>query len=490
MQLNNNDLLPTGGWIDGCEVNTDSTFSVVNPATLEEVATVGDLGATHAGEAIRAAKTAFASWKSTQSHERVALLLRWADLIEENVEDLAVIVCSESGKPLKEARGEALQCASLLRWYAQVLTHMHEVSPSTHDDGQRNHTIKQPVGVVACITPWNFPAAAIVVKAGAAIAAGCATIIKPSDETPLIALALATLSADAGMPPGVFNVIPCKDPTEVGDELCGSPDVRMLSFTGSTKVGKQLYAACGKTVKRITLELGGNAPFIVFDDADMEKALEGAMGARFYNSGQICVGANRFFVHKSIYQVFAARMSERVAELTTGSGMDATTNVGPMINRAAIDRLTQLVRSSIEMGAELATGGKQKDDGQSRFFSPTVLINMTTDMPAYRTEIFGPVACLYEFEDEAEVLEKANDTNAGLSAYVYTSDAERLKRFTEALEAGVVGANSANIFANDLPFGGVKQSGLGREHGPQCLDEYFETKSICVGAWSAQTSRK
>ncbi len=482
MQLNNDNLLPTGGWINGCEVATDRTFAVVNPATLEDIASVGDLGAAHAREAIAAAKVAFASWKSSPPGERVNVLLRWAELVEDNVEDLAVIVCSESGKPLGEARGEVLQSASLFRWYAQALTHLRDATPSTHNGGQRNFTIKQPVGVVACITPWNFPAAAVAVKAGAAIATGCTTIVKPSDETPLIALAFARISAAAGMPPGVFNVIPCKDPTYAGDELCRSADVRMLSFTGSTKVGKHLYASCAKTVKRITLELGGNAPFIVFDDADMEKALAGAMGARFYNSGQICVGANRFFIQKDIYQAFAGKLAERVAELRTGNGMDAATNIGPMINRAAIERLTRLVRSSIEMGAELATGGRQKDDGQSRFFSPTVLTSMTPEMPAYRTEIFGPVACLYEFDSEAEVLAKANDTNAGLSAYVYTSDAERLERFTETLEAGVVGANSANIFANDLPFGGVKQSGLGREHGPQCLDEYVETKSICVGA--------
>ncbi|MGI9205952.1 MAG: NAD-dependent succinate-semialdehyde dehydrogenase [Woeseiaceae bacterium] len=481
MQLESNNLVPLGGWINGGEVVSDATFSIVNPATLQDIASVVDLGAGHTRDAIEAAKQAFVSWKTTPRQERITVLLAWADLIEKNVGDLATIICAESGKPLREAQGEALQCASLLRWYAQVATNLHEESQSSHADGQRNYTIKQPVGVVACITPWNFPAAAVAVKAGAAIATGCTTIVKPSDETPLIALALARLSADAGLPPGVFNVIPCKSPAAVGDELCRNSDVRMLSFTGSTRVGKQLYAACGDTVKRIALELGGNAPFIVFDDADMEKALAGAMGARFYNSGQICVGANRFFIHKNVYRAFTERLAERVAEFITGNGADATSDIGPMINRAAIDRLTELVRSSIEMGAELVTGGKQKDDGQSRFFAPTVLTNMTADMPAARAEIFGPVACLYEFEDEAQVLAEANNTDAGLSAYIYTSDAERLQRFVESLEAGVVGANSANIFANDLPFGGIKHSGLGREHGPQCLDEYIETKSICVG---------
>jgi len=481
MQLENKNLLPTGGWINGCEAVTNTTFSVVNPATLNDLADIADLGPGHAREAIEAAQKAFVSWKKTSPQERINILLSWADQIEKNVDDLAIIICSESGKPQREARGEALQCASLLRWYAQVATNLGAELPTSHADGQRNYTIKQPVGVVACITPWNFPAAAVAVKAGAAIAAGCTVVAKPSDETPLIALALAQLSADAGMPPGVFNVVPCRSPVAVGDELCRSTDVRMLSFTGSTRVGKQLYAACGETVKRIALELGGNAPFIVFDDADMEMALAGAMGARFYNSGQICVGANRFFIHKDIYQAFAGKLAERVAELKTGNGAEATSDIGPMINRAAIERLTELVRSSIEKGAELVTGGKQKDDGQSRFFAPTVLTNMTTDMPAARAEIFGPVACLYEFEDEDQVLAEANNTDAGLSAYIYTSDTERLRQFVESLEAGVVGANSANIFANDLPFGGIKHSGLGREHGPQCLDEYLETKSICVG---------
>jgi len=481
MQLENNKLLPTGGWINGCEVVADTRFSVVNPATLTEVANVADLGAEHAREAIDAAKNAFGTWRKTPPQERIKVLLDWADHIEGNVGDLALIICSESGKPLREARSEALRCASLLRWYAELVSNLQVESPSSSPDGQRNYTIKQPVGVVACITPWNFPAAAVAVKAGAAIAAGCAAIVKPSDETPLIALALAKLSADAGMPPGVFNVVPCASPIAVGNELCRSNDVRMLSFTGSTRVGRKLYSACSETVKRIALELGGNAPFIVFDDTDVEKAVAGAMGARFYNSGQICVGANRFFIHRNIYQAFTGKLAERVAELKIGNGVDDTTDVGPMINRVAIDRLTGLVRSSIEMGAELVTGGKQKDDGQSRFFGPTVLANMTTDMHAARAEIFGPIACLYEFDDEAQVLAQANNTESGLSAYIYTSDADRLQRFVESLEAGVVGANSTNIFANDLPFGGIKQSGLGREHGPQCLEEYVETKSICVG---------
>ena len=480
MQLNNSDLLLAHGWINGGEARSEQQFAVVNPATLEDVALVSDLSATHAREAISAATTAFASWKSVPLQERVEIVLRWAQLIEENAADLGAIICAESGKPLREAKGESLQCAALLRWFSQEVQRVHGVTLPIQNAAQRNYTIKQPVGVVACITPWNFPAAAVIVKAGAAIVTGNTTIIKPSDETPLIALALAKLGSRAGLPAGVFNVLPCKNPADIGRELCQSPDVRMLSFTGSTKVGKQLYAACGDTVKRLALELGGNAPFIVFDDADVDKAVTGAIGARFYNSGQICVGANRFFVHKNVYAAFSEKLAQRVATMKAGSGLDESSDIGPMINRAAIDRLTHLVDGATKMGAEVLVGGAQEDKA-TLFFSPTVLVNMTVDMPAYRTEIFGPVACLYAFESEEEVLGLANDTQAGLSAYVYSRDPGRLARAAEALEAGVVGANSANLFSNDLPFGGIKQSGLGREHGMQCLEEYVETKSICMG---------
>jgi succinate-semialdehyde dehydrogenase/glutarate-semialdehyde dehydrogenase len=480
MQLADADLLLNQGWIDGAAVDADRQFAVVNPATLETVATVSDLDAAHASDAIAAATRAFASWKNVPLEERITVVRRWADLITANVADLATIICTESGKPLREAKSEAGQCAALLRWFAERAQHLHGTELPIDDSGQRNFTIKQPIGVVACITPWNFPAAAVIVKAGAAIVTGCTTIIKPSDETPLIALAFARLAERASVPAGVCNVLPSKNPADIGRELCRSPDVRMLSFTGSTKVGKQLYAACGDTVKRLALELGGNAPFIVFDDADLERALDGAVGARFYNSGQICVGANRFFIQRGIYKEFARRLAARVAKLQAGDGFDDASDIGPMINRAAVERLTRLVKSAKSMGAQALTGGGQHD-ASTLFFQPTVLTGMTPDMPACDTEIFGPVACLYEFADEAEVLQMANATQAGLSAYVYSGDAARLERFSAELEAGVVGVNTANIFANDLPFGGIKQSGLGREHGVDCLDEYVETKSICVG---------
>jgi succinate-semialdehyde dehydrogenase/glutarate-semialdehyde dehydrogenase len=480
LQLNNPDLLLSGGWINGREIQSDQKFPVSNPATRETIVEVSDLGAADAQNAIAAASAAFKQWKKRPMQERVKLVERWADLIAENADDLGTIICSENGKPYREARGEAMQCAALLRWFADSVQRQQGQDYPSGNESQRNYTIKQPVGVVACITPWNFPAAAVAVKSGAAIVTGCTTITKPSDETPLIALAFARLSGDAGLPAGVFNVIPCSNPAAVGDELCSSPDVRMLSFTGSTSTGRHLYSACGDTIKRLALELGGNAPFVVFADADMEKAVSAAVGARFYNSGQICVGANRFLLQQDIYDEFAEKLAERVGQMTVGNGFDDASDIGPMINQAAIDRLTHLVDSATAMGARVLTGGRPADNG-SLFFSPTVIANMSVDMPAYQAEIFGPLACLYKFSDEEEAMRLANDTEAGLSAYVFTSDQGRLLRCCDALEAGVVGANSANIFSNDLPFGGMKQSGIGKEHGMQCLDEFVETKSICLG---------
>lgn len=474
-------LLLRHAWIDGKAVSTSEQFAVYDPASSQKIADVSNCSVAHAEEAITAASQALVKWRSVPMDERIQLCNRWAQAIIDNAEDLGRINTLESGKPLAQAIGEARQCAALLHWFTEQAAQLDNSHPATGAEQQTNYVIKQPVGVVACITPWNFPAAAVIVKAGAAIVCGCAAIVKPSEETPLIALALAKLASDAGIPAGVLNVLPCQDPAAVGERLCRDPDVRMLSFTGSIAVGRHLYAACGETVKRLALELGGNAPFIVFDDADLDRALDGAMGARFYNSGQICVGANRYYVHDSVYDDFAGRITGRVQKLRVGDGAAADTDVGPMINRAAVDRLNNLVEDAVTSGAEVLVGGTQDDD-DSRYFPPTVLSNMQTSMAAHSAEIFGPVVCLYRFADEQEVLQLANATEAGLSAYIYTRDAARLQRFTEGLEAGVIGANSSNIFANDLPFGGIKQSGLGREHGPDCLDEYVEIKSICRGA--------
>ena len=479
-ELENADLIREKGWIDGSWTAATKTFAVVNPATLECVANVADLGEDAARRAISAAHRAFGQWRFVPVAERVAKIALWADLIERHADALAEIVVSESGKRLVEAQGEIHQCAALLRWFTACADKLQNSLSASSARVNHNMVLQEPVGVVACITPWNFPAAAIIVKAGAAITAGCATIVKPSEETPLIGLALAQLSAKAGLPTGVFNVIPCSDARPVGAVLCSSDIVRMLSFTGSTGVGKQLYAACGSTVKRLALELGGNAPFVVFDDADLEEAVTAALGARFYNSGQICVGANRFLVQRGIYDQFAKMLSTAVAKLVLGDGRDPNTDVGPMINRSAIERLRIIVHDATAHGAMIAAGGQEADD-DSLFFKPTVLANMSTRMRAYRTEIFGPIACLYQFDADAEALEMANDTEAGLSAYAFSTNEERLAKFGSALEAGVVGLNSANIFSNDMPFGGIKQSGIGREHGVNCLDEYLEVKSVFRG---------
>ena len=344
------DLLLTAGWIDGKETKSDQLFAVINPATMATVANVGDHGAMHARDAIAVAARALVSWRTTLLQERIDRILEWAALIEKNADGLGTVVCLETGKPFVQAKGEAMQCASLLRWFARQAPTLAAVEPPDNATEQYNYTIKQPVGVVACVTPWNFPAAAVIVKAGAAIVAGCTVVVKPSEETPLIALALAKLGSEAGIPAGVLNVVPCQDPTAVGDALCQSETVLMLSFTGSIKVGLQLYAACGDTVKRIALELGGNAPFVVFADADLDKALDGAMGARFYNSGQICVGANRYYVHSSVYAEFASRFAERVRRLRAGDGFDAASDLGPMINRRAVERLNALIDDACANG--------------------------------------------------------------------------------------------------------------------------------------------
>jgi succinate-semialdehyde dehydrogenase/glutarate-semialdehyde dehydrogenase len=475
------ELLQCQAWIDGKAVPASSQFAVYNPASGQKIADVSDCSMDTARNAIAAATRAFAAWRSVPVDERIQRCNRWAELIEDNANGLGRINALESGKPLGQAIGEAGQCAALLRWFTEQAARLDNSHAIPDNDQQVNYVIRQPVGVVACITPWNFPAAAVVVKAGAGIVCGCATIVKPSEETPLIALALAKLASAAGIPDGILNVLPCQNPVAVGEALCQDPNVRMLTFTGSIAVGQQLYAACGRTVKRLALELGGNAPFIVFDDADLDKALDGAMGARFYNSGQICVGANRYYIHDAVYDEFAARISGRVRKLNVGDGFATATDVGPMINRAAVDRLNGLVEEAAASGAEILAGGTQPDSASS-FFLPTVLSEMQPTMKAHSTEIFGPIVCLYRFSDEQDVLRLANATDAGLSAYIYTADADRLLRFAEDLEAGVIGANSSNIFANDLPFGGIKQSGIGREHGPDCLDEYLEVKSICRGA--------
>lgn len=478
MQLSNSKLLVTDAWIGGQVQPCQDRFEVVNPARLTPVADVADCGSSYAKQAIDVAERAQRQWRRETAETRASLLIRWADLINEHLADLSRILVTENGKPIKQAEGEISECASVLRWYARCAETLEVDQPAPLAVGQQNSIRKEPIGVVACITPWNFPAAAVIVKAGAAIAAGCSVVLKPSDETPLIALALARLASEAGLPDGVFNVLPCKRPEAVGDELCRSAKVRMLSFTGSTAVGRKLYAACAETVKKVALELGGNAPFIVFDDADIDAALDDAMGARFYNGGQICVGANRVFVQQAIIEDFIQKVDKRMSELRVGDGMDRQNDLGPVINSASIVRLNGLVVDAVERGARLVRG-EQRVSESDLFFTPTLVAGMMPAMQAFRTEVFGPLMCVYAFDEEDQVLELANATEAGLAAYVYSSSEQRCERFTRELEAGVVGVNTTDVFAHDLPFGGIKQSGVGREHGRDCLDAFMEIKSIC-----------
>ena len=466
-------------WVNGEEQTTTQHFNVHNPATGELIARVGDSDAILAQQAINSASTRLPLWRATPASERAQYLEQWACEIESQLTDLAHILSNESGKCIDEAEGEIRHSLDALRWSAQSSLRLHGETLTSPSATQRNYTIKESVGVVACITPWNFPAASILVKVSAAIAAGCTVIVKPSEETPLIALALAALSHKAKMPAGVLNILPSNNPASIANELTDNSAIKMISFTGSTAVGKQLYAACGQGIKRIALELGGNAPFIVFDDADIDKAVDDAINARFYNSGQICVGANRFFIHESIYDVFSKALADKVAKLTIGSPLEKTTRIGPMINQKAKNRLTQLLDDAKAHGARVITPDCDINE-DSLFFAPTVLTHTTKTMRVYNEEIFGPIACLYSFSNDNDVITWANDTQAGLAAYIYSQNIARLIRISEQLEAGVVGANSTNIFSNNLPFGGVKQSGLGKEHGLGCLDEYVQTKSVCL----------
>jgi succinate-semialdehyde dehydrogenase / glutarate-semialdehyde dehydrogenase len=474
------DLLSPESRIGSEWVVGDQRFAVSDPSDGALIAEVADLGADAARNAVAAASRALPAWRRLPAQERARLVEAWAQQLVRAREDLAHLLSREQGKRLAEARGEIDQCATMLRWFAEEARRVHGQTLPVNDGGVRNLTVKQPVGVVAAITPWNFPAAAVVVKCGAALAAGCTVVLKPSDLTPLIALALVRLGVEAGLPAGVLNTVTCSSPAAVGEVLATDPRVHMISFTGSTAVGKALTAQAASTLKKVALELGGNAPFIVFDDADLSLAADAAVGARFYNSGQICIGANRFFVQDGVYDRFVEALAERVSQLRLGVGFEPETHVGPLINERAVSKVASLVDEAISQGARARVGGKRAARG-GLFYEPTVLRDVTPTMALYRTEIFGPVAPVYRFSTEDEVLARANETEAGLSAYVYTSKLGRLWRMAEELEAGMVGANTASICAPDVPFGGIKQSGKGREGGLGCLDDFLEVKSICFG---------
>lgn len=475
-------LLRTQAYVDGAwrDAGSGATFAVVNPANGQTIAAVPDMGATETRQAIAAAHAAWPAWRSLTAAERGALLRRWHDLMLAHLEDLALLLTLEQGKPLAEARGEVRYGASFVEWFAEEARRAYgDVIPSPFP-GQRILTLKQPVGVAAAITPWNFPIAMVTRKVAPALAAGCPVILKPAEDTPLCALALAELADRAGFPAGVFNVITTNDPATVGGELTRSPLVRKLSFTGSTEVGKLLMRQCVDTVKKLSLELGGNAPFLVFDDADLDAAVSGAIAAKYRNAGQTCVCANRIFVQDAVYDAFAARYTAAVQGLQVGAGVEPDVVIGPLINEAAVAKVTHLVNDAVARGAVILTGGRQHERGGT-FYQPTVLANVTPDMALSREEIFGPVAPLCRFYDESEAIRQANDTPYGLAAYFYARDVGRIWRVAEGLEYGMVGINTGLISTAAAPFGGVKESGMGREGSKYGLDAFLEIKYLCLG---------
>ncbi|MET0407682.1 MAG: NAD-dependent succinate-semialdehyde dehydrogenase, partial [Hyphomicrobium sp.] len=475
MNIKSSTPFPTASLIDGQWVTSEKTFAVMDPATGDKIADVPDLTPDDAKRAIDAAYGAFPAWSAKPAKERAQILRRWYDLIISETEALAQLMTAEQGKPLTESRGEVAYGASFIEWFAEEGKRAYGHTIPTTVASRRYLTIKQPIGVCAAITPWNFPIAMITRKVGCALAAGCTIVVKPSEETPLCALALAKLAIDAGVPAGVFNVITTLDGPGVGKVLTADDRVRKLTFTGSTEVGRILYRQCADTIKKLTLELGGNAPLIIFDDADLTQAVAGTMASKFRNAGQTCVCANRILVQAGIFDAFVAALKDAAGKLVVAPGRDAKSTVGPLINADAIEKVKTLLSDAVSHGAKIEMGGKPDDHG-ALFFSPTVLTGVTTEMTIANEEIFGPVASLIRFEAEADAIRIANSTPFGLAAYLFSQNVSRAWRVAEALEAGMVGVNEG-VFSNEVaPFGGVKQSGLGREGADEGLNEYLETK--------------
>jgi succinate-semialdehyde dehydrogenase / glutarate-semialdehyde dehydrogenase len=475
---------PTAALIDGQWVTSAKTFPVNDPATGAEVASVPDLGAKDATRAIDAASRALPAWSAKTAKERAVILKRWFDLITAETENLAQLMTTEQGKPLAESRVEVAYGASFIEWFAEEGKRAYGRTIPTTFASKRYLTIKQPIGVVAAIAPWNFPIAMITRKVAPALASGCTVVIKPAEETPLCALAIAKLALDAGLPAGVLNIVTTSDPPAIGEVFCNDSRVRKLSFTGSTEVGKILYRQCAGTMKKLTLELGGNAPLVVFDDADLDQAVAGTIASKYRNAGQTCVCANRILVQSGIYDRFAAALVEAVKKLAVGPGLEAGTQIGPLINNDAIAKVKTLVGDAVEKGAKVLTGGSL-DPAGPLFYRPSVVGDVTPDMNIVREEIFGPVATLVRFDREEDAVRIANDTPFGLAAYLFSQNLSRAWRVAEKLDAGMVGVNEG-IFSNEVvPFGGVKDSGLGREGAAEGLDEYLEIKYICLGAIDA-----
>ncbi|HWK62042.1 MAG TPA: NAD-dependent succinate-semialdehyde dehydrogenase [Eoetvoesiella sp.] len=461
------------------EADNGARLDVLNPATGQAIASVPLAGADETRRAILAAEQALPAWKAKTAAERARILQRWFQLLMQHQEDLARLMTLEQGKPLAESRGEIAYAASFIEWFAEEGKRAYgEVIPSPFPD-KRLLAVRQPVGVCAAITPWNFPAAMITRKAGPALAAGCTMVVKPAELTPLSALALAELAERAGLPAGVLNIV-TGDPRAIGGELTSSPVVRKLSFTGSTEVGRLLMAQCAPTVKKLSLELGGNAPFIVFDDADLDAAVQGAIASKYRNSGQTCVCTNRFLVQAGVYDAFSRKLAEAARQLKVGDGLENGVVQGPLINEAAVQKAERLIADVVAKGGSVATGGKRHELG-GLWFEPTVLTGVTPAMDVARQEIFGPVAPLFRFDDEQQAVAMANDTEFGLAAYMYTRDSARQWRVSEALEYGMVGINTGLISTEVAPFGGIKSSGLGREGSRHGLDDYLEIKYLAMG---------
>ena len=483
--LNNADLLKNAGYINGewTGSESDKRFEVTNAFSKEVICTLPDMGTKETNDAIEAANNSWSNWRSKTAKERALILKKWFDLIIDNQEDLAILMTAEQGKPLAEAKGEVTYGASFIEWFAEEGKRTYgDIIPTPAND-RRILVIKQPIGVVAAITPWNFPIAMITRKCAPALAAGCPVVIKPAAETPLSALALAELADQAGIPKGVLNVVVGTKSSEIGLALTNSPIVRKLSFTGSTAVGKILTRNCADTMKKVSMELGGNAPFIVFDDANLDSAVAGAMISKFRNTGQTCVCSNRILVQEGIYDEFVSKLSEAVKTLNVGNGMEEGINQGPLINESALKKVQDHISDALGKGAVLVTGGKPHSNGGT-MFEPTIIGNVTTSMKVASEETFGPLAPVFKFSTEEEAIRMANDTEFGLASYFYTNDVNRIWRVSEALEYGMVGVNEGVISNEVSPFGGVKESGLGREGSHYGIDDFLELKYICMGGLS------
>jgi succinate-semialdehyde dehydrogenase / glutarate-semialdehyde dehydrogenase len=482
LRLKDSALLREQAYVGGEWMGADGGASceVLNPATGERLGTVPDMGAPETRRAIEAAKQAFPAWAAQTAKERAAVLRRWYELMMAHQEDLATLMTAEQGKPLAESKGEIAYAAAFIEWFAEEGKRLYgDVIPG-HQSDKRILVLRQPVGVVAAITPWNFPAAMITRKAGPALAAGCTLVCKPALQTPYSALAMAELAARAGLPAGALNMVTGRDAAAIGGEMTSNPVVRKLTFTGSTAVGKRLMAQCAGTLKKLSLELGGNAPFMVFDDADLDAAVAGALASKYRNTGQTCVCANRLLVQSGVYDAFTRKLVATVGALRVGNGLEGPTEQGPLIDRNALAKVEQHIADAVAKGARVVHGGKRHALGGT-FFQPTVITNVTAEMLVAREETFGPVAPLFRFETEAEAIRMANATEFGLAAYFYTRDLARSWRVAEALEYGIVGLNTGIISTEVAPFGGVKESGMGREGSKYGILDYTELKYLCTG---------